>query len=252
MLAPERHQQILAILEERGSVRTIDLAQELQVTDETIRRDLQVLAESQQLTRVHGGASCARIRPDVQSFTERRALRVEQKKAMAQAALQLIQPGQTCAFDSSTTAFEVVCGLPNQSLRVLTNAYAVIEHVIQLDAVDLISTGGRYHAKTRTFVGRTYPALQRHNINTAFISCNGLDPRQGASEGYEELAIFKEILIQVAESVVLLVDSSKFHHRSKYFFAALNNLSTIITDNEADATFVAGLREQGCEVIIAP
>lgn len=252
MLAPERHRKILALLEERGTVRTMDLAEALEVTDETIRRDLQVLADEQQLTRVHGGASSLNGRPKLQSFTERRALQVDQKKAIARAALEWIQPGKTYAFDSSTTGFELVCALPDLPLRILTNAYAVIDHVIRMESIELISTGGRYHSKTQTFIGgESYAALRRHNINTAFVSCIGLDPEQGPSEGFEEQAIFKETLIQMAESVVLLVDSSKLNRRSEYFFAGFNHLSTIITDCDADPKFVKRIQKHGCKVILA-
>ena len=112
MLAPERQQQILTLLEERGTVRTIDLAEEFQVTDETIRRDLQNLAENGQLSRIHGGASSLSGRPKLQSFMERRSINVDRKRAIALAAVELIQPGRTYAFDSSTTVFELVSSLP--------------------------------------------------------------------------------------------------------------------------------------------
>ena len=152
MLAPERHNQILSLLEEKGTVRTIDLAEEFQVTDETIRRDLQILADNQQLTRIHGGASSLSGRPKLQSYTERRGLHVENKRLIAEAALELIQPGLTYAFDSSTTAFSLVSTLPDLPYRVVTNAYAVLDHLIRMENVELVSTGGRYHPKTHTFV----------------------------------------------------------------------------------------------------
>jgi DeoR/GlpR family transcriptional regulator of sugar metabolism len=79
MLAQDRQQQILALLEARGTVRTIDLAKDFEVTDETIRRDLQNLADSGQLARIHGGASSLSGRPKLQSFTERRSINVDKK-----------------------------------------------------------------------------------------------------------------------------------------------------------------------------
>lgn len=252
MLATERHQKILSLLEENGTARTIDLAETLEVTDETIRRDLQVLAENHLVARVHGGASSLQGTAQLQSFTERSTIRVQQKKAIAAAALKQIEPGRTYAFDSSTTAFEMVCGLPNLDYRVVTNAYAVLHHMARMERVELISTGGRYHSKTQTFNGGdSLRTLRRHNINTTFISCIGLDARRGASEGFEAQAGFKETLVQLAEKVVLLVDSSKLGDRSEYFFAGLADISAIITDADADTTFVSKLRKLGCEVTIA-
>lgn len=252
MLANERQQIILTRLEERGTVRTIDLANELNVTDETIRRDMQVLAENHQLTRTHGGATSLNGRPKLQSFSERRAIGVEQKVAIAKAALDLISPGKTYAFDSSTTAFELVLALPDLPFRIVTNAYAVIDHLIRMSQIELISTGGRYHPKTQTFVGGdSINALRRHNIDTAFISCIGFDPERGASEGFEQQATFKERLAQFANKVVLLVDSTKLNKKSEYYFVELNQISLIITDRLANKEIVAEIKSHGVEVMIA-
>ncbi|NQY33262.1 MAG: DeoR/GlpR transcriptional regulator [Coraliomargarita sp.] len=252
MLAPERHNQILSLLEEKGTVRTIDLAEEFQVTDETIRRDLQILADNQQLTRIHGGASSLSGRPKLQSYTERRGLHVENKRLIAEAALELIQPGLTYAFDSSTTAFSLVSTLPDLPYRVVTNAYAVLDHLIRMENVELVSTGGRYHPKTHTFVGGdSIDTLRRHNINTAFISCIGFDTERGASEGFEQQATFKERLVQFADNVVLLVDSSKFDQRSEYFFAGLEQISRIVTDKNIAPDIAADLKAKGIALTIA-
>lgn len=252
MLASERHQQILRLLDERGSLRTVDLAQEFKVTDETVRRDLQLLADGHHLTRTHGGATSLNGRPKLQSFAERRGIRVEQKAAIARAALSLIEAGQTYAFDSSTTAFELVRSLPDLSFRVVTNAYAVIDHVIRLDHVELISTGGRYHQKTQTFVGSdSVSALRRFNINIAFVSCVGLDAKRGASEAFEEQAGFKQVLVDMADEVVLLADSEKLGKCSEYFFGETRCFSRVITDEGADIEILDQLRDCGCGVIIA-
>ena len=252
MIATERHQKILSLLEEQGAVRTVNLAEVFEVTDETIRRDLQLLSDNHLIVRVHGGASCLKGATQLQSFTERSTIRVEQKKAIAAAALQQIEPDMTYAFDSSTTAFEMVCGLPDLNYRVVTNAYAVLHHLARMERVELISTGGRYHPKTQTFNGGdSFGTLRRHNINTAFISCIGLDTRRGASEGFEAQAGFKETLVKMAEKVVLLIDSSKLGERSEYFFAGLQDISCIITDKDASPIFVAKLRQLGCAVSIA-
>jgi DeoR/GlpR family transcriptional regulator of sugar metabolism len=252
MLAQERQNRILALLEERGTVRTIDLAEEFEVTDETIRRDLLVLGDNHQLTRIHGGASSLSGRPKLQSFTERRSIEVEKKEQIAKAALDWIKPGKTFAFDSSTTAFALVSLLPDLPYRVVTNAYAVLDHMVRMESIDLISTGGRHDQKTQTFIGGdSHNALRRYQIHTAFISCIGLDATRGASEGFEQQAVFKENLIEVADEVVLLVDSSKLGHQSEYFFAGLHSVTTIITDKGASPDILEQLRKAGCRVVIA-
>ena len=251
MLASERHQKILALLDEQGTARTVDLAETFEVTDETIRRDLQILADHHLVTRVHGGASALSGARRLQSFAERTSIRVEQKKAIAKAALEWILPNQTYAFDSSTTALELVTSLPDREYRVVTNAYAVIDHLVRFDEVEVISTGGRFHSKTNTFNGpESIATLRRHNINTAFISCIGLDNKRGASEGFEEQAGFKEFLVKMAENVILLVDSSKLGQRSEYFFSELRDITHIITDSEADPDLIQELQNQGCRITL--
>ncbi len=252
MLAPERHRQILGRLEAQGVVRTIALAEALEVTDETIRRDLQTLEAEGKLTRVHGGASNQRNAFELRSFNERQNLNIHAKQAIAQAALSLIQPHQTYAFDSSTTALALVALLPNQPFRVITNAHAVMEHLKHKEAIELIATGGRYHPKTNTYVGGdSMQALSRHKVHAAFISCIGLDAERGASEGFEEQATYKEHLTLLAEEVILLVDSSKFNERSEYFFAAIQDIDHIVCDDGISEEFEQRIRSMGLKLTIA-
>ncbi|MGJ8640121.1 MAG: DeoR/GlpR family DNA-binding transcription regulator [Opitutaceae bacterium] len=252
MLAQERHQQILSLLEERGTVRTIDLADEFQVTDETIRRDLQVLADEKQLARIHGGASSLSGRPKLQSFSERSNLNIDSKNAIAMAAVELIQPGRTYAFDSSTTAVALVSALPDLPYRVVTNALAVIEQLTSKESIELISTGGRYHSKTHTFIGGdSINTLRHHHIHTAFISSIGFDIERGASEGFQQQATFKQRLVQFAEEVVLLIDSSKFYQRSEYYFSEVERITRIVTDNKISAALASEIRAKGIQLTIA-
>ncbi|CAI8315202.1 MAG: Glucitol operon repressor [Opitutia bacterium UBA7350] len=252
MLAPERQQQILSHLEAQGVVRTISLAKAMEVTDETIRRDLQVLEAEGKLVRVHGGASNQKNPFELRSFNERRNLNIEAKKAIAQAALTLIQPHHTYAFDSSTTALALVDLLPNQPYRVITNAHAVLENLKHKEAIELVATGGRYHLKTNTYTGGdSLQALSRHKVDVAFISCIGFDAERGASEGFEAQATYKENLVQLAEKVVLLMDSSKMQLQSEYFFAPVEQIDHIITDRELDPSAEAAIRARGRELTIA-
>ena len=171
MLAPERYQQILGRLEAQGVVRTIALAKALEVTDETIRRDLQILETEGKLTRIHGGASNQKNPFELRSFNERRNLNIGAKQAIAKAALSIIQPQHTYAFDSSTTALALIALLPDQPYRVITNAHAVMEELKNKEAIELVSTGGRYHHKTNTSVGGdSMQALRRHKVHAAFVS----------------------------------------------------------------------------------
>ena len=253
MLAAERQKRIESLLEDKGTVRTVHLAEHFQVTDETIRRDLQVLEDNKRLVRIHGGASSLKGRPKLQSFPERRLVNVDRKRAIARCALETIRPGETYAFDSSTTAFELVSLLPDQPYRVVTNAFAVIDHIIGMEHVQLISTGGLYHPKTHTFNGGDgcIDTLRSHYIHTAYISSIGFSPTRGASEGFEEQAIFKERLVKHAEKVILLIDSSKLNKQSDYFFAKVDLITQIITDSNIDPALISEINASGIKLTIA-
>ncbi|MGB0344511.1 MAG: DeoR/GlpR family DNA-binding transcription regulator, partial [Coraliomargarita sp.] len=163
-----------------------------------------------------------------------------------------IQPGRTYAFDSSTTAFALVSILPDLPYRVVTNAFAVIQQLVTMQNVQVISTGGGYHPKTHTFVGNdSTETLRRHHIHTAFVSCIGFDSVRGASEGFEQQATFKERLLQYADEVVLLVDSSKFNHRSEYYFAGIGDIDHVVTDNGINRDTAAEIRAKGLKLTIA-
>lgn len=252
MLATQRHQNILNILDERGTMRTIDLAEEFDVTHETIRRDLLSLADSGLLTRIHGGACSLIGRPKLRTFTERSLYNTEEKKAIAKAAVDLIEPGKTYAFDSSTTVIALVDILPDLPYRVISNAHAVSERLLATEKVELFSMGGRYHRETRTFVSHhSIETLRRYHIDTTFVSCIGFDLIHGASEGYEEQASYKETLVEHSENVVLLIDSTKFNERSDYYFAPVNRTNCIITDSNIDPKVAQSIRESGIALTIA-
>ena len=252
MLANQRHEQILNMLERQGTVRTIDLAEAFQVTDETIRRDLNALSEDGQLVKVHGGASSFSGRPKPQSFIERSLQNPQEKDAIAREALKLIEPKKTYAFDSSTTAMSLVAKLPNDDFRVVSNAFAVFEHLAPKQDIELISTGGTFHPKTRTFVnGNTLQSLRRYHIDIAFISCIGFNYKAGAGEGFDAQATYKELLVGHADQVVLMIDSSKFGRQTDYYFASCEQVRHIITDSKVEPESAARIRDMGIELTIA-
>jgi len=252
MLAPERHREIITLLEQRGTMRTVDLAEEFKVTDETIRRDLQILAGEGRLTRVHGGASSLNGRPALQSFLERTRINIEAKRVIAKAALAFVRPGETYAFESSTTVNAMVSILPDFPFRAVTNAFTVLSRLAPRANIELVSTGGKFHPKTQTFIGgESIDTLRRYNVNTAFLSCVGVDSVRGVSEDFEQQAVFKEQLVEYAQRTILLADSGKFRHRADYFFARLDQIQKIVTDNRIDRGIVSEFRKKGCEIIVA-
>jgi DeoR family L-fucose operon activator len=250
MLAIERQRRILELLRASGSLRTTETAALLEVTDETVRKDFEVLEKRGELLRIHGGASKPeRIRED-QPFNERQAVRRNEKQAIARLAALRIQPNETIFLDASSTVLTLTSYLPEVPLTVLTNAVNVVTALADRPHIDLICTGGLYEARSRSFIGLiAEKALLRYNINRMFFSGNGLHLERGVSERNSRQAAFKERVIACAEDVVFLADHTKLGQKSAFFFGELSALSCLITDDEADPEFTRELEDRGVEVV---
>ncbi len=250
MLAIDRKRRIIELLHDAGTLRTMEVAEILGVTDETVRKDFESLEKAGQLIRAHGGASRPQQARDERPFTERQAVRREEKRAIARLAAARIRPNEIIFLDASSTALTLTEFLPDVPLTILTNALNVFTALADRTNFELISTGGYFDAKSRSFFGLTAEkALQRYNIHRMFFSGNGLHLTRGVSESNARQAAFKERVLALAEDVVFLVDHSKFGEKSAFFFAGIPDLSCVITDKAADPEFLDELRQAGVDVI---
>ena len=252
MLPVERQSLILSHLADSESVRTIELATILEVTDETVRRDLENLEQRGELLRIHGGA----VRPNQSrvelALTERKQVNREAKTAIARFAAERIEPNDTIFIDASSTALTLVEHLPNFHLTVLTNAHNVISALANRDGIDLICTGGIYEPRSRSYIGLPAEStMRKHNIHRMFFSCNGIHLERGISETNSRQASFKERVIECSEEVCCLADSTKIGLKSSFFFAQIADLSTVVTNEDAEPGFTAALATQGIEVLRA-
>lgn len=252
MFVHERYQHILTRLNELGSVRTIELAAALGVTHETIRNDLLALELRGELVRIHGGATRpSRARGDV-PLTERQLTHREAKMAIAREAVKRIQPNETIFLDASSTALTITEFLPDFPLTLLTNALNVFTALEGRQNIDLICTGGLYDSRSRSFIGLlAETTLHRYNIHRMFFSGSGLDLQRGVSETNSRQALFKERVIALSEDVIFLADHTKLGHNAAFFFAKTADLTTLITDHQADEVLTKQLIDQGINVVVA-
>ncbi|RYD49892.1 MAG: DeoR/GlpR transcriptional regulator [Verrucomicrobiaceae bacterium] len=249
MLAIDRYRRILELLQENGSLRTMETAQELGVTDETVRKDFEALEKRGDLVRIHGGAGKPE-RPRDLPFNERQLIRREEKRAIARAAATRIRANETIFLDASSTVLTLTEFLPDLPLTIVTNALNVFTALSDRPNLELICTGGLYDPRSRSFVGLTAEkALQRYHIDRMFFSGNGVDISRGISESQSQQAAFKERVIAYAEDVVLLADHSKLGKKSAFFFASPADLNCLVTDNGSDPEMIQELRNAGIEVV---
>ena len=252
MLAAERHQRIMKSLSSKGAVRTVELSSALGVTDETIRKDFELLEGQGGLVRTHGGATLVE-RPMVElSLTERQLLNRESKQAIAKVAAARIRPDETIFIDASSTALAITEFLPGFPMTIVTNSLDVIMAVGGMENVDLISTGGLFEARSRSLIGLSAArTLSRYNIHRMFFSGSGLDLKRGVSERNSRQASFKEVVIESAEDVCFLGDETKLGRCSAFFFADCCDVTTLITTEKAHPEILDSLRKMNVDIITA-
>ena len=249
MLAAERHLEILSRIVHGGSVRVAELAESLDVAEETIRRDLEKLDRDGRLLRIHGGALPLVDEAGELPFTMRTVTNEAQKRAIAALAVKRIVPGDVIALDASSTVNELARLIPDMPLTVVTNSLTAIASLRGRPRIRVVCTGGTIDAPSRCFVGSLVErALEQFNINRLFFSSKGVDFSRGLSVVDDNHARVKRCMIELAAQVCLLVDSSKFGVKSVEFFAGLEDVDLLFTDGGAREEIVENLKAFGLSV----
>ncbi|CAI6037902.1 putative HTH-type transcriptional regulator YdjF [Paenibacillus sp. JJ-100] len=232
MLAAERYDRIIELVNIKGSIRVSELSEHCRVTEETIRRDLDRLEQAGQLRRSHGGAvSVKEVQPEI-PYRIRETSQALEKKRIAEAALALIEAGDRILLDASTTAGYMAVNMPDMPLTILTNSIQVATELSTREQIEVISTGGHLASRSLSFVGPLAErSLETYHVDKLFLSCKGVHLESGTiSETNELQARLKQKMVGIADQVILLADSSKFGIRAFARVTGLEAVHTIITD----------------------
>lgn len=252
MLASERHREILSRLSSIGGVRVAQLASELNVTQETIRRDLEKLDAEGKLVRTHGGAMAVETDRRELPLDVRETINLEQKRLIARRAVRELAPGDVIALDASSTAHELAKVIPDIPITVVTNALPVAHALLDRPAVRVIITGGILDRPSMSMVGPlAEQSLERFHVQKLFFSCRGLDLARGLSVTADEHAGIKRRMIDLCEKAYLLIDSSKFDVRSVEFFAPIEEMDMIVTDDGSPSKTLGEIKARGVAVELA-
>ena len=259
MIPSQRHRSILGTVLASGSARVSELARELDVTEETIRRDLRRMDAEGLLRKTHGGAVAPETDPDADlPWAQRHAAHREQKRAIARAAAATIEPGEVIALDPSTTACHLARALPDRPLTVVTNSMIVATALADKPRIEVICTGGTLDPEAMAFFGLAMSAaLERLRVGRLFFSCKGVDlgsaknPGGGLSEANDRHAAAKLALLAAAASATLLADTSKLGVPATVRYAGLDAADRVIVESPATPAAraaVARLRAAGADV----
>ena len=213
MYAEERQQAMAQLVTERGRLSVNELAEQYDVTTETVRRDLSALERIGLVRRVHGGAVPAGALTAIEAgLVERDSANTEEKDRIAKAALDLLPPaGSTVLLDAGSTTSRLARLLPrDHRLTVVTHAVPVAARLAGLPQVDLHLLPGRVRPTTQAAVGaETVAALSGLRVDVAFLGTNGLTVQHGLSTPDRDEAATKRAMVACARQVVVLADASK-------------------------------------------
>ncbi|MET9802566.1 DeoR/GlpR family DNA-binding transcription regulator [Streptomyces sp. NPDC006368] len=253
MYAPERQQQILRLAREGGRVDVLSLAEEFQVTAETIRRDLKALDRAGLVRRVHGGAIPAGRLDFEPDLAERESTAADEKDRIARAALAELPEDGTVILDAGSTVARLVAGLPlDRSLTVVTHALPVAARLADHPGITLHLVGGRVRHSTRAAVDAwALHAYAQIRADVAFLGTNGFSTAYGLTTPDLAEAAVKQAVVAAARRVVVLADSGKYGQDHFARFGDLLDVDLVITDSGLSPTDAAAIEAAGTDVVRA-
>jgi DeoR/GlpR family transcriptional regulator of sugar metabolism len=254
-LQVERQLLIQSLIKENQTVRVDELAEKLNVSPNTIRRDLTMLEKHGVLKRTQGGAVLGEISlsPIRQSFDLRAGKNLAEKERIGKCAAQFVQPGSTIILDAGTTTQQLANNIHNiEHITVVTNSLEAAYSLIPYSNLTVILSGGILLDGSRSLIG--LPAenfFSQIHADQLFLGTCGISIERGLTNGNMYETPVKQKMIEVVKEVILLADHEKFGKVALSPFASLDCIHKIITDEKAPAEMVAQFESQGIEIIIA-
>lgn len=236
MLAIERRNKILAILQKESRVLVSDLSKAFNVTEETIRRDLEKLENEGYAKKTYGGAIMnENVNVDL-PFTVRKTTNVTGKLEIAEVIASLIQDGDHIMMDASSTAVYIAKQLKNKkNLTIITNSVEILIELSDVTGWKVLSTGGVLKEGSLSLIGyQAEKMIGSFHVDKTIISCKGLDIEKGISDSNEMEAHIKKLMLDSANVRILAADSSKFDKISFTKICELSDIDMIVTDAEPD------------------
>ena len=234
MWAHERHARIVALLNERQRLTTETISAELNVSKETIRRDLIELELSGKLSRVHGGAIPQSV-PVEPGYLVREELHRPEKRAIARAAATLIRPGTSCFIDAGSTTHALAqVLLARTDIQIITNSVNIASHLAGNAGLDVVLLGGRIAQEMpATYGDQTVAEIGRYHLDMAIVSPVGIDARAGAMDYLWHEAAVARAMLEHARERVVLADRSKLGQTSRMQICASSAIDVLVTNAPA-------------------
>ncbi|MGR6433016.1 DeoR/GlpR family DNA-binding transcription regulator [Rhizobium sp. PAMB 3174] len=251
----ERHRIILSAVQEKPVVTVAEMVDLTESSEATIRRDIATLHVQKKLRRVRGGAEA--INPPQfpglagRPFSVNETINISQKRAIALKAVELCNDGDPIIINGGTTTFQMVHPLANRRMQIFTNSFPIAEHLLKHSKNTIMLSGGVIYREQNIILSPFDNDVTRNfYAKRMFMGAQGLS-HLGLMEADPLLIQAEQKLIDQADELVVLVDSSKFRKRSSLILCRLERITTIITDNGIRDEDRRMLEDAGVSLIVA-
>lgn len=238
----QRHKSILRGVRTSASIRISDLARELGVSGETIRRDLAKLAQEGLVQRTYGGATMTMATPEP-LLAERGLLLIEERRRIARCATELVQDGQVLIIDGGSTTTHVAASLAThrRDLTIITNATAIASLTGANTSFRVMLCPGLYDPREGSVLGvESIDFLSRYNADLAVFGASGAT-LDGPCDANADAVAFKRMMIRQSSQAMLVVDAAKFGQRHIEQVCSWDQINRVITDTQPDSAIRAAL-----------
>jgi len=254
LLNTGRRQQIAQFVKERKQATVAELSEHFDVSEATIRRDLEKLDSEGEIRRAHGGAVAVERAAPEPPVVHRMVENEEEKRRIGRAAAQLVQDGEVIFLGSGTTTLEVARNLDDkENLTVITNALNIANQLADKQNISMIVTGGLLRHSELSLIGHiAEQALKELRADKVIMGMRAISIEEGLTNDYLPETMTDRAIVDFSSEVILVADHSKFGKVSTALVAPVTSVNKIVTDAGTSPQIVADLRGRGIEVIVAP
>lgn len=249
----QRFRTIMTAVEVQGTVKVSELAEQLGVTEATIRRDLIELESQGFVKRVHGGGINARGHSYEPTLTLRSTTHAEEKQRIARCAAGMVNEGDFIALDVGSTTFELArCLVSMRNLTIITPSLMIATVLVNKPDIRLIIPGGIVRPGETSMIGElSQRAFEIFHVDRLFLGIGGIDVGVGLTEYNWDDTLIKQSMLKTAKQVVVLADASKFNRIATVKVARLDLINILVTDQAPASPLAEALERANVKVIIA-
>ena len=252
MLPQERLKKIEELLRQNGSIIVSNLSAAFEVSEETIRRDLEKLSKTIKFKRVRGGAFLYETSDTEVPVRIREKIYIKEKQIIGEKSVTFIEDRDTIMLDSSTTALYIAkqLNVVKKKVTVITNSVAIANELMDNTDVNLVSLGGRLRKSTKSYIGyMATDQLENLHADKAFVSCTSVEADHGVFDSHGEEARVRKAMLENAKEKYLIADYTKFEATAMNKISDIESLNYIIVDHKLPDAQLSGFADKNIKII---